>query len=127
MSKETKTGPKKVKQIKTLTGEILCEASDMAKKFSSEFGDFNAQYQMINNQISKKCKLIEKASKELAQQYFGLSAELDNLQKLVLNKAEIPQFSNMYRRMSDLMRITGEMTLHQGHMVNDCLNSQFKY
>ena len=29
--KENSLGPRKVKQIKTLTGEILCEASDMAK------------------------------------------------------------------------------------------------
>jgi len=29
--KENSRGPHKVKQIKTLTGEILCEASDMAK------------------------------------------------------------------------------------------------
>lgn len=41
MSKESKTGPKKVKQIKTLTGEILCEASEMAQQFSSDFGEFN--------------------------------------------------------------------------------------
>jgi len=39
--KEQKKGPKKVKQIKTLTGEILCEASDMAKGFSEGFNHFN--------------------------------------------------------------------------------------
>lgn len=32
--KEKKRGPRRVKQIKTLTGEVLCEASDMAKQFS---------------------------------------------------------------------------------------------
>ena len=74
----------KVKQIKTLTGEILCEASDMAKEFSVGFRGFNDDYQRINTYISKRCKSIERASKGLANEYFGLSSELEHLQKLVL-------------------------------------------
>jgi len=120
--KENKKGPRKVKQIKTLTGEILCEASDMAKQFCDEFEPFNAQYMRINNQISKRCKAIEKASKTLALEYFGLSTELDNLQKLVMQKTEISQFSQLYQGMSDLVRMTGELAVHQGFMVNDTLN-----
>jgi hypothetical protein len=46
--KENKKGPKKVKQIKTLTGEILCEASDMAKMFTENFNYFNQMYQRVN-------------------------------------------------------------------------------
>lgn len=42
--KEQSKGPKKVKQIKTLTGEILCEASDMAKQFTENFTAFNSEY-----------------------------------------------------------------------------------
>ena len=125
--KEQSKGPKKVKQIKTLTGEILCEASDMAKQFTENFTTFNNEYQRINHQISHRCKAVEKASKTLAHQYFGLSTELDNLQKLVLKHTEIPQFSNLYQRMSDLIRMTGELSVHQGFMINDTLNSQFKY
>jgi hypothetical protein len=77
--KEQKRGPRRVKQIKTLTGEVLCEASDAAKTFAADFNDFNSEYQRINNQISKKCKAIEKSAKDLAYQYFALSTELDNL------------------------------------------------
>jgi hypothetical protein len=62
----------------------------MAKSFSDGFLQFNSEYQRINNQISKRCKEIERVSKDLAHQYFGLSTELDNLQKLVLAKTEIP-------------------------------------
>ena len=47
--KEQKQGPRKVKQIKTLTGEILCEASDMAKSFAAGFQEFNSEYQRINH------------------------------------------------------------------------------
>ena len=47
--KEQSKGPKKVKQIKTLTGEILCEASDMAKQFTENFTAFNSEYQRINH------------------------------------------------------------------------------
>lgn len=54
--KEQSKGPKRVKQIKTLTGEVLCEASDMAKNFTENFHEFNAEYQRINNSISKRCK-----------------------------------------------------------------------
>lgn len=46
--KEQARGPRKVKQIKTLTGEILCEASDMAKMFCDGFEGFNNDYQRIN-------------------------------------------------------------------------------
>ena len=42
--KEQSRGPKKVKQIKTLTGEVLCEASDLAKKFCYDFPMFNSEY-----------------------------------------------------------------------------------
>ena len=63
--KEQSRGPRKVKQIKTLTGEVLCEASDMAKQFTNNFGNFNSEYQRINNQISKRSKEIERTSKLL--------------------------------------------------------------
>lgn len=110
--KENSKGPRKVKQIKTITGEILCEASDMAKQFADSFGHFNSEYQRINNQISKRCKAVEKASKALASQYFGLSSELDNLQKLALKSTDIPQFSGLYQKMSDLLKMTGELSVH---------------
>lgn len=110
--KEQSRGPRRVKQIKTLTGEVLCEASDMAKQFSEDFNSFNVEYQRINGQISKRCKQVETQAKKLAHQYFGLSTELDNLQKLVLKKTEIPQFSNLYQRISDLVRMTGELSIH---------------
>ena len=84
----------------------------MAKLFCNEFNHFNNEYQRINNQISKKCKNIETYSKLLASQYFMLSTELDNLQKLVLAKTEIPQFSNLYQRMSELVRKTGDLAIH---------------
>jgi hypothetical protein len=64
--KEQTRGPRRVKQIKTLTGEVLCEASDMAKMFCNDFNQFNNEYQRINNQISKKSKNIERISKTLA-------------------------------------------------------------
>jgi len=63
----------------------------------------------------------------MAHEYFTLSVELDNLQKVVEKYTEIPQFSNLYQRMSDLVRMTGELSIHQGFLINDSLNSQFKY
>ena len=99
----------------------------MAQKFCGGFEAFNGEYQRINNQISKRCKTIENTSKKMAAEYFALSTELDNLQKIILANAEIPQFSNLYQRVSDLLRLTGELTVHQGFMVNDTLNAQFKY
>lgn len=66
-------------------------------------------------------------SKNLAHAYFGLSTELDNLQKLILTKTEIPQFSSLYERIGELVRMQGEVSIHQGFMVNDALNGQFKY
>jgi len=70
-----------------------------------------------------RCKAIERSCKGLAHEYMGLSTELDNLQKHVLLHTEIPQYSNLYQRVSDLMRMTGELTIHQGFMVNDTLNA----
>jgi len=62
----------------------------MAKNFSEDFYHFNSEYQRINRHVSKECKNIEKTSKAMANHYFKLSVELDNLQKLVLTKTEIP-------------------------------------
>ena len=63
----------------------------------------------------------------LANTYMSLSVEMDNLQKLVRDQVEIPQFSNMYQRLSDLTKLNSELILHQGHLINDRLNSEFKY
>mmetsp|Transcript_11353 Transcript_11353/g.19128 ORF Transcript_11353/g.19128 Transcript_11353/m.19128 type:complete len:272 (+) Transcript_11353:1002-1817(+) len=95
--------------------------------FCDSFPQFNSEYQRINNSISQKCKSIERCSKDLAHSYFSLSTELDNLQKLVMDKTDIVQYGNLYQRMSDLVRMTGELAVHQGFLVNDTLNSQFKY
>ena len=46
-----------------MAGEVLCEASDMAKQFAAGFQDFNADYQRINYNISKRCKGIERCAK----------------------------------------------------------------
>ena len=125
--KEQARGPRKVKQIKTLTGEVLCEASDLARQFCEGFASFNSDYQRINHNISRLSKSIENHSKMVAHDYFALSTELENLQKLVMEKTDIVQFANLYQRMSDLVRMTGELAVHQGFMVNDTLNQQFKY
>lgn len=82
--KEKKRGPRRVKQIKTLTGEVLCEASDMAKQFSDQFDGFNTAYQRTNTMIADRCKDIERKSKDLSTAYFALATELDILQKLIL-------------------------------------------
>lgn len=62
----------------------------------------------------------------MAKHYFKLSTELDNLFRLS-KYTEIPQYANLYQRMSDLVHMTGELTIHQGFMINDTLNSHFKY
>jgi hypothetical protein len=87
---------------------------------------FNEQYQRINRCISKECKAIERTGKDMAKHYFKLATELDNLQKLS-KYTEIPQYSNLYQRMSDLIHMTGELTVHQGYLINDTLNTHFKY
>lgn len=62
----------------------------MAKQFSDNFNSFNAQYQRINKNIAAQCKGIEKTSIEMAKHYFKLATELDNLQRLCLQRVEIP-------------------------------------
>jgi len=79
-----------MKEIKTLTGVILVEASESANEFNKKFGQFNSDYQWANRQISKRCKKIEKASKTIAQEFFGLSSELAYLSKMVNENIEIP-------------------------------------
>ena len=48
----------------------------------------------------------------LASSYMSLSVELDNLQRLCRDQVEIPQFSNMYQRVSDLVKLNSELILH---------------
>lgn len=62
----------------------------------------------------------------MSKHYFKLATELDNLFKLS-KYTEIPQYANLYQRMSDLIHMTGELTIHQGYLINDTLNAHFKY
>ena len=55
----------------------------MAKDFANNFDNFNQEYIRTNEQVAKKCKVVERQSKMLASSYMSLSVELDNLQKLV--------------------------------------------
>ena len=62
----------------------------MAKAFAAGFQGFNTEYQRINNNISKRCKAVERHAKSLAHAYFALSTELDNLQVLVRTRTDLP-------------------------------------
>lgn len=125
--KQSLSGPKNVQDIKTLSGQVLAEASGSAKDFSLNFQEFNSQYVQCNKKIALRCKAVEKASKTLANEYFALCSELKHLGQLVSGQSEIPQFQSLYQKASDLMHQMGDLSLHQGFLVNDSLNSQFKY
>ena len=84
----------------------------MAKRFADDFKRFNLTYQATNEIISGRCKDIERCSKALAQEYFGLSHEMEHLQVLILKKTEIPQFATLYQRMSDLLKGTANLIIH---------------
>ena len=67
----------------------------MSKEFWEDYDEFHKQYHRCNRNISKRCKTIERATKTMAYEMFGLSTEIEHLQKIVSEKTEIPQYSMM--------------------------------
>jgi hypothetical protein len=53
----------------------------------------------------------------LADDYFAIGAEIKHFAEL-LNAAEIPQITNFYNRLADMMVKNGDFALHSGELVN---------
>lgn len=62
----------------------------------------------------------------MADDYYAIGAEINHFAEL-LKPAEIPQITNLYKRMSDLVVRNGDFTLHSGELINASLNGWFKY
>jgi hypothetical protein len=45
----------------------------------------------------------------------------------LLTAAEIPQITNFYNRLADMMVKNGDFTLHSGELVNQQVGTWFKY
>lgn len=53
----------------------------------------------------------------LADDYFAIGAEIKHFAEL-LTAAEIPQITNFYNRLADMMVKNGDFSLHSGELVN---------
>lgn len=65
-------------------------------------------------------------SHSLADDYFAIGAEIKHFAEL-LNSAEIPQITNFYNRLADMMVKNGDFTLHSGELINQNIGTWFKY
>jgi hypothetical protein len=65
-------------------------------------------------------------SHTLADDYFAIGAEIKHFAEL-LSVAEIPQITNFYKRLSDMMIKNGDFTLHTGELLNQSIGTWFKY
>lgn len=76
--------------------------------------------------ICKKTKELQFRSHELADDYYAVGAEISHFAEL-LKAAEIPQITNFYKRISDMMVKNGDFILHSGELINQSIGSWFKY
>ena len=56
-------------------------------------------------------------SHQLADDYFAIGAEIGRFSDL-LKAAEIPQVTNFYKRISEMMIKNGDFILHSGELIN---------
>ena len=74
----------------------------------------------ISNIIFSICNTVKKLqfrSHELADDYYGIGAEINHFAEM-LSVAEIPQISNFYKRLGDMMMKNGDFVLHTGELTN---------
>lgn len=65
-------------------------------------------------------------SHELADDYYAIGAEINHFSELI-KIAEIPQASNFYRRLADVIIRQGDFTLYTGELMHQKVSSWFKY
>ena len=62
----------------------------------------------------------------MADDYYAIGAEINHFVE-VLKAAEIPQITNFYKRISDLIIKNGDFILHTGELINSHVGGWFKY
>jgi hypothetical protein len=76
--------------------------------------------------IGLKTKELQRRAHELADDYYAVGAEINHFSEL-MKATEIPQISNLYRHLSELVVRNGDLTLHQGELMNESMSNWFKY
>jgi hypothetical protein len=67
--------------------------------------------------ICNTVKKLQFRSHELADDYYGIGAEINHFAEM-LSVAEIPQITNFYKRLGDMMIKNGDFILHTGELTN---------
>lgn len=123
---EQEQGPKNIYEFKTLTGEIEVDKRERATKFCEQLKNFSRRFELLNNFICDRSKELQFRSHALADDYFAIAAEIKAIAEM-LQCAEIPQITNFYNRIADMMVKNGDFVLHSGELVNQSVGSWFKY
>jgi hypothetical protein len=77
-------------------------------------------YLIVSSFTSSICNTVKKLqfrSHELADDYYGIGAEINHFAEM-LSVAEIPQITNFYKRLGDMMIKNGDFILHTGELTN---------
>lgn len=80
---EADNGPKNIYEFKTLTGDIEVDNRRKAAKFAEGMSNYTEQYTKINQYLGKKTKDLQRRAHELADDYYGIGAEINHFQELL--------------------------------------------
>ena len=115
-------GPKNLKGINTIGGEINVYKKKTAEAFFQESKSFIETFKVINEFFPKKCKDIQGKCHELADEFYCLGGELNRFGHL-LKSTNVPQATNMYHKMSEITLKTGDHILNTGELFNSELKA----
>jgi hypothetical protein len=70
--------------------------------------------------------MLQEKAHSLSDDYYAIGAEINHLSELI-KAAEIPQASNFYKRLADMIFREGDFTLYQGEVMHAKVATWFKY
>ncbi|TNV84912.1 hypothetical protein FGO68_gene4893 [Halteria grandinella] len=127
LATKEETVPHAIDELNTLVGEVDIESAVQSKLFCDGLPDMIQAQKEIATLVSQKLKRIQARSKEQAEDFFAITAELQRLQQIVKDKELSHPLSQLYGQLSDLMRRQGDFASWSAEVLNTELSGWFKY
>jgi hypothetical protein len=70
--------------------------------------------------------VIQSKAHDLADEFYGVAAEIQRF-AVLLRQTDIPQIQQLYDRLAQQVLRNGDYILQSGEVLNNQLNSWFKY
>eukprot|EP00347_Sterkiella_histriomuscorum_P022193 403331347 len=119
-------GPERLEQIATLYGDVDVTAGKRAKRLCRKLPRYIETYDDINTFLKRKLTDLQKKSHDLADEYYAVATEVQRFSTL-LKATEIPQVTQLYDKLSQIILRNGDFIMQSGEILNTQLSPWFHY